>query len=481
MTVNQLRIMQQPFAALMLILAIGFPSAARLVTQHPASLASAAHQTPDFSELEKVVRQELQETQTPGSAIAIVKDDRILFAKGFGVANVETRAPVTADTLFQIGSITKTFTATAVLTLAEEGKLRLDKPIGNFANGLSPKLARVNLGQLLSHRAGLKDEPDEFGLQDEAALGQYVRSWKDDYCLFEPDYVFSYSNSGFALAGFVAQEVTAKPYADLMSERLFQPLGMGRTTFRPTVAMTYPLAVGHRARRGELPVVVRPLANDARLWPAGTMYSSVNELARFAMAFLNDGKLDGKQILSASVIADMQKPRAEVPSSAEHYGYGQFINSYRGLRQIWHDGSMTGYTGALRMIPERRFAVIVLANRDGTNLRKMIEKAIELGLPLAVKDEAKPKPTLPISEDEMKKYVGVYTNPNRWDEEVLIKEGKLTLKLFGVELALTKVGDGRFAFQFPNALPEEMVIKPGADGKPGYLHHYVWAFRRREL
>lgn len=445
------------------------------------SPASAARETPDFSELEKIARQELQETQTPGAAIAIVKDDRILFAKGFGVANVETQMPVTADTLFQIGSITKTFTATAVLTLAEEGKLRLDKPIGDFAKGLNPRLAQVNLRQLLSHTAGLKDEPDEFGLQDEAALAEYVRSWKEDYGLFEPDYVFSYSNSGFALAGYVAQEVSAKSYADLMSERLFKPLGMSRTTFRPTVAMTYPLAVGHRARRGELPMVVRPLANDARLWPAGTMYSSVNELARFAMAFLNDGKVDGKQVLLASVIADMQKPRAEVPSSAEHYGYGLFINMYRGLRQVWHDGSMTGYVGALRMIPERRFAVMVLANRDGANLRKTIEKAIELGLPLAAKDELRPKPVLTLSEDEMKKYIGVYSNPNRWDEEVLIKEGKLTLKLFGVELALTKVGDGRFAFQFPNAPPEEMVIKPAADGKPGYLHHYVWAFRKRGL
>ncbi len=434
----------------------------------------------DFSELEKVAIEELTETNTPGAAIAIVSGDRIIFAKGFGVANIETAVPVTADTLFQIGSITKTFTATTVLTLAEEGQLKLDQPIGRFAKGLSAKLAQVTLQQLLSHTAGLKDEPDEFGLQDESALGAYLRSWKDDYCLFEPDYVFSYSNSGFALAGLVAQEVTAKPYADLLSERLFQPLGMRRTTFRPTVAMTYPLAVGHRVRRAESPTVVRPLANDARLWPAGTMYSSVNELARFAVAFLNDGKLEGKQILSASVIHEMQKPRAEVPSSLDHYGYGLFMNTYRGFKQVWHDGSMTGYVGAMRMIPEQRFAVIVLANRDGANLKKTIEKALELGLPLAAKAEPKSQRAQPMSIAEMQTYTGIYTNPGRWEEEVFVKDDKLFVKLFGTELGLTKIGDQRFTFQFPNAPPEELVIKFGADGKPAYLHHYVWAFKRRD-
>lgn len=449
-----------------------------LLMMIPAPLAVAA--TLDFSELEKVALEELKESNTPGAAVAIVSGDRIIFAKGFGVANIETLEPVTADTLFQIGSITKTFTAAGVLMLAEEGKLKLNNPIGSLANGLSPKLAQVTLHQLLSHTAGLKDEPAEFGLQDEAALGQYIRSWKDDYCLFEPDTVFSYSNSGYALAGFVAQGVAAKPYADMMTERLFQPLGMRRTTFRPTVAMTYRLAVGHRGRRGEPPTVVRPLANDARLWPAGTMYSSVNELARFAIAFLNGGKLEGKQVLSASVITDMQKPRATVPSSLEHYGYGLFINNYRGLRQVWHEGSMTGYVGALRMIPERQFAVIALTNRDGASLRKTVEKAMEMGLALAAKDETKSKTEQPLSEVEMKKYVGKYTNPGRWEEEIFIKDGKLVLKLFGVELALKKVGDQRFAFQFPNAPPEEIVMKFGADGKPAYLHHYVWAFKRRD-
>jgi CubicO group peptidase (beta-lactamase class C family) len=289
---------------------------------------------PDFGKLERVARAELKETHTPGAAVAIISGDRVVFAKGFGVASAETGAPVTPETLFQLGSMTKTFTAAALVALAEEGKLKLDAPIGDYVAGLSAKLAQVTAHQLLSHTAGLKDEPDDYGLHDESALGAYARSWKDDYCLLAPGQVFSYSNSGFALAGLALEAAGGKPYAEQMNERLFQPLGMMRTTFRPTMAMTYPLAVGHRARGKEPPTVVRPMADDARLWPAGNMFSSVNDLARFAIAFLNGGKLEGKPALSPAVIAKLATPHTDIPSFAEEtrYGYGLLLNQHRGVR-----------------------------------------------------------------------------------------------------------------------------------------------------
>jgi CubicO group peptidase (beta-lactamase class C family) len=435
----------------------------------------------DFGELERVVRAELREKNVPGAAVAVVSGDRIVFAKGFGVANVETNAPVTPDTLFQIGSITKTFTAVAVLTLAEEGKLKLDAPIGDYAKGLSPKLARVTLHQLLSHTAGIKDEPDEYGGQDESMLASYLRSWKDDYALFDAGEVFSYSNSGFALAGFVVQEAAGKPYADLMAERVFQPLGMARTTFRPTVAMTYPLAVGHQAKHGEKPFVVRPLPHDARLYPAGTVYSCVNEMARFAIAFLNEGKLDGRQTLSPAVIAKMQTPNARQLSAADDtsYGYGLFMNHYRGVRQLWHDGSMTGYTASMLMVPEQRFAIIILCNADGVALDKTREKAMELMLPLAPKEVAKPDIPQPISISEMEKYVGSYEQPNRFKIEIVVKEGRLFIKEFNSEMPLIKIGENRFIFRFPQGEKSvEIFIKLEKDGKPRFIHQYVWAFKR---
>ena len=443
------------------------------------SFAQSSGKPTDFTALEETVLAELKEKRAAGAAVAIVRNDQIVFAKGFGTANVETNQPVTPDMLFQIGSITKTFTALAVTSFAAEGKLRLDVPVGNYVKGLSPKLSQVNLSQLLSHTAGIIDEPDEYGAQDESLMATYLRSWKDEYCLFEPSEIFSYSNSGFALAGFTMQEAVGKPYVEIMNERVFAPLRMTRTTFRPTVAMTYPLAVGHKS--AEQLTVVRPLPNDARLYPAGTAYSSANELARFAIAFLNNGRLDGKRIIAPAVIKQMSEPRAQQLSAPDDtsYGYGLFMNHAGGMRRIWHEGSMTGYVAMMMFVPERHVAVIVLSNTDGVVLDKTEEKALELMLPSAVKEEPKAKTVQSVSEAEIKNYVGTYSQPNRWKTEVFIKEGRLFIKEFNREMPLNKIGENRFSFEFPKpGINQEISFKLGSDDKPIALNQYVWAFKR---
>lgn len=435
----------------------------------------------NFGELEKIVNAELQEKNAVGAAVAIIKNDRVIFAKGFGAANVETNAPVTPDTLFQIGSITKTFTAAMILSMAQEGKLKLDAPVGDYAKNLSPKLSRVTLNQLLSHTAGIIDEPDEFGASDESLMASYIRSWTDDYCLFDGGEVFSYSNSGFALAGFTAQEASGKLYADLMTERIFQPLGMRSTTFRPTVAMTYPLAVGHQTKPNEKPTVVRPLPQDARLYPAGTFYTSLNDMARFAIMFLSGGKIDGKQIFPQSVIKKMSTPYAKQLSAADDssYGYGLFINMRRGTRTVWHDGSMTGYVASILFVPQQKFAVIILGNTNNIVLNKTQETAMEMMLSLKPKEDAKPKFAQPVTETEMQKLVGTYTQPNRFKIEIFTKEGKLFIREFNQGMTLNKIGDNRFSFQFPNARQSvEIYIQTAEKGKSAFVHQYVWAFKK---
>ena len=462
------------------------PIVAAWVVLGVLSRISSAGEPPTqaLAELDRIALEELAIRNVPGAAVAVVKGDRVVFAKGFGVVSVEGALPVTPETLFQIGSTTKAFTATLALSLAEEGRLALDRPIGERVPGLAPSLSRVTLAQLLSHSAGLKDESDEFGLQDESSLAAYARSWTDAYCLLPPGQVFSYSNSGFALAGMVVQEAEGKAFADLMTERVFRPLGMDRSTFRPTVAMTYPLAVGHRLVAAK-PAVVRPLANDARLWPAGTAYSSASELARFAIAFLNGRRLEGRQALSPSVIAAMSTPRVEVPSLANpktHYGFGLFITEKdRGVKQVWHDGTMTGYRASLRMLPEHQVAVVTLTNSDGGPLERTAERALELLVPLAAKVAPALPPTLAMTAAEMQPYVGLYGQPSRWTAEVRVKDGGLVLKQFGLELPLRKVADGRFQVQLPRAPgPQDVVIRLPANGQPGYLHQFVWAFRRMD-
>ncbi len=420
----------------------------------------------DFSDLEKVALAELKETNTPGAAIAIVRGDQVIFAKGLGVASVETGEAVSPEMLFRLGSTTKMFTAAALVTLAEQGKLRLDEPVGRYVKGLSPKVAEVTPHQLLSHTAGIWDEAPMFGRQDDAALGDVIRQWKDEIRFLEPGRIFSYSNPGYWLAGLVVETVGGRPYADQVAETVLRPLGMNRSTFRPTWAMTYPLAQGHEVGRDGKPHVVRPVANNAASWPAGSLYSSATELARFVIAFLNDGKIDGKQALAPGVIAKLAAPHVALPGGERRYGYGLGLERHRGLRLIEHGGSRLGHGSSIRMAPEHRVGVIIVANRSGSSLRRTSDKALELLLPLGPA-ETKPKTDLPISEAEMTRYAGRYVH-NLNTVELLVKDGCLFRKQRDREQPLRKVGENRFTAGATEG--SEFVLVPGPSGDIEYLH-----------
>ncbi|MGH9854145.1 MAG: serine hydrolase domain-containing protein, partial [Blastocatellia bacterium] len=400
----------------------------------------AQPQRPDFSALDKVALAELKERGAPGAAIAVIQDGQVVYAKGYGVASIETGAPVTPEMLFRLGSTTKMFTAAAVVTLAAQGKLKLDEPLGNFVKDLHPALARATAHQLLSQSAGLRDFAATVVSNDDAALGRQVRAWREDAFFTEPGRIYSYSSPGYWLAGFVAEELGGKPYADVMDELLFKPLGMSRTTLRPAMAMTYPLTAGHRAAGQGRAEVIRPAFNNVAMWPGGSIYSNVGELARFVIALLDDGRLDGKQVLSPLVVEKLPAPHVALPGAPDaHYGYGLLSYRDRGVRVVTHGGASTGYGSTIQLAPEHRFAVITLTNRSGETLPQTRAKALELALPLkAPEPEAKPAP-LPLSQAEMNNYTGIYSHaPQTW--EVFVKEGKLYLKHEGAERPLTKIG-----------------------------------------
>ena len=430
---------------------------------------------PDFGELEKVALAELAETNTPGAAVGVVSGDRLVFAKGFGVSNVEIGAPVTPDMLFRLGSTTKMFTAAALVTLAEEGKLKLDDPMGKYAKGLSPKIAGLTAHQLLSHTAGLKDDAPMFGRHDDEALGETVRALKDDFLFAAPGRVFSYSNPGYWLAGYLIEAVSGKPYADALDERLFKPIGMQRTTLRPTMAMTWPLAQGHDVSGRDKPTVVRPFADNAGTRPAGQIFSSVNDLSRFVIAFMNGGQIEGKQVLSPSLIKQLSSPHSGVPGLENKYGYGLGISKNRGVRIVEHNGARSGFGSLIRMAPDYRFAVIILVNRSDGGLNKTAEKAMELMLPLEAKVENRPKPVA-MTEAEMARYIGVYGDqPNRI--EIAIKDGTLLFKGMGVEAQVIKLSEFWFSATGPS-WTVGFALVPGSDGKAEFLFLSGQAFSK---
>lgn len=472
--------MTTPQRALTVIAALA--ATTTLAAQAPANVEAT------FAEAGSAIQAAMEKAGIPGAAVAVIVGDRVVWTKGFGVASVETRTPVTPDTLFQIGSMTKSFTAAAILSAAAGGAIALDEPVSSYVHGLTACVGAPTLTQLLSHTGGIMDEPDEYGPQGEDGLGAYQRTWSSEYCLLPPGRAFSYSNSGYALAGLALQEVDEKPYAEAMRERVLAPLGMPRTTFRPTEAMTWPLAVGHRRKEDGGFEVVRPLANDARLWPAGTLYSSANEMARFAIALMNDGRIDGVQALPAGVAAKMRMAVAEIPSTGQKYGQGMFLTG--GLRS-GHGGTMTGYSAEFDIedwhaVPgppksrERPIGVVVLTNADAVNPHALL-KAVLTGTPfemIAIGDGS-PLARLALTEREAESFVGTYRNPRRFTVEVVRTGTALTLKRFGRDFPMRALQTpGRFSVDLPRGGEEVIAFGLGGDGRADYLQMNVWALAR---
>jgi CubicO group peptidase (beta-lactamase class C family) len=158
--------------------------------------------------VERVALEELRTSKTPGAEVAVISGDRVIFSHGYGVASVETGAPMTADLLCRLGSTTKMFTASAVVSLAIEGKIDLDAPVSRYITGLDPAIGKLTANQLLSHTSGLHDEAPMFGSHDETALGAGIHAWKADFLFAPPGRIYSYSNPDFGW-----RDISPKPSA----------------------------------------------------------------------------------------------------------------------------------------------------------------------------------------------------------------------------------------------------------------------------
>ena len=450
------------------------PSSAKHDDNKPTGQPSAI----DFSELDKLVPAELQEKKTPGAVITVISGDQVIYQKAFGLANVETNAAMQPEMLFRLGSTTKMFTAAALLALAEKGRINMNEPIGNRIKGLSAGVAKTTPHHLLSNSAGVRDFAAPVISNDDAALGNMVRAWNNDIFFAEQSEIYSYSSAGFWLSGFVVEELQGKPYADSMTELVFKPIGMERTTLRPFMAITYPFATGHAVEGGKA-AILRPVFNNVAMWPAGSIFSNANDLSRWVIALLNQGRVEGKQLLSASVIDQLVQHHVAVPGETDsYYGYGLTVFKYKDLEFVGHGGFSRGYGSMIQMVPSRKFAIIVLTNKSGETMRKSMNKVMELGL--GFKDDAAQKlaPVAELTESEMKEYVGSYSHaPTTW--EVSVKDSKLYVKFDGNEYALTKSGDRKFTYGAQNQ--DELVFVPGKNGKISFIFTGLYGAKKVDV
>lgn len=428
-------------------------------------------QTPDFAELERIIETEIKDSKTPGAAFAIVSGDKVIFAKGFGTTNAENGVNITPETLFRMGSTTKMFTAAALVSLAQAGKIKLDAPIGNYVKNLPPKVSTLNSHQLLSQSSGLRDFASPIKSDDEASLKKNILSWKDDVFFTEPNKIYSYSSANYWLAGVLTEEVSGKLYADAVSDWVLKPLGMNRSTMRPLEAVTYPLALGHNIAEGKA-VVIRPIFNNAAMYPGGSMYSNANELSRFAMAMLNGGKIDDKQILAPNVIENLMKPQFYLPGEDKaFYGYGLLGFTDSGIKTVSHGGVSRGYGSTIFFAPDQKIAIIVLANSNGQTLPKSRRKAMQMLLPLKSTPNDQPKP-IAVSADELKRYVGKFKHePQTW--EFFINDEKLFLRQESKDFELKPTGKDTFGFE-----QGEFLFVPNEKGDIEHIFMGLYAARK---
>lgn len=422
---------------------------------------------PDFAALDEEVARELKASGIPGAALAVVQGDRVVYLKGYGEASVETKEKVHVDTLFRIGSTTKMFTAAAVLSLVEEGKLDLSKPLSTYVNGIHPKLGVLTGHQLLSHTAGLGDRGSGTGSHDDDALGEFIRGLDPSILELPPGAIYSYSSLGYWTAGFLLESVAGTPFADAVGERVFAPIGMTGSTFRPLMAMTYPLAQQHEGGREKAPALIRPFADQAASWPGGSAFASARGLSRFMVAFLNGGRLEGKQVLPAAVVQKMSMGHARLPGSEDSfYTYGLVLGNDRGVRTLSHGGARIGYGSMLVMAPDQKVGVAVVANRSNAMLHSVAGRAMEMLVKFGPQEPSPEPLSAALPAETVSKYVGTYAGgPIRI--QVSAAEGVLQVTMDGKTQAAKSLGKDQFLAEGPVGY---FVFVSDAHGAIRYLH-----------
>ncbi len=412
-----------------------------------------------FSQLDTRIEQMMKAAGVPGAAIALVKDSAVIHSRGFGVTSVEANTAVTSKTLFRLGSTTKMFVALAVLKLADEGKLRLDQPVGELVPSLAAPIGRITVEQLLTHTAGLAEDAPMNGPLDESALHTRVTGWNESAFFAAPGEIFSYANPGYVLLGDVIAQVTKQPFSIAMQTLVLKPAGMADSTFRPLEAFTRPVALGHDATG-----VVRPFAEHAGNYPPGSLFTSAEELGRLLAG------------LSPATLERLAQPRASIVAQGRDYGYGVVVDRRRGPRLILHTGGRTGYGSMFLIAPAERVAVAVLASRTGATLSGAAFAAVEPYV--SVGDVPTSTTPVPLSREKAAALAGTYAN-GALSVVVMVDEGgTLSVNLGGKALPAVAVGDDRFYVKGGGQL-ETFVIVRDAQRVPRFLCAETWALRKR--
>lgn len=340
--------------ALMLTLTIG------------SAQASPIQQTDaDFAAIDAYVAEQVRVQGIPGLGLGILQDGQIAHLQGFGVADSSGRA-VTPQTPFYIGSVTKSFTALAVMQLVEAGKIDLDAPVQTYLPWfeLADKeaSAQITVRNLLNHTSGISEVDGNRYWPSQTDLEETVRGFNSLSITQPVGSTFQYANINFGIAGLIVEVVSGQTYGDYVAEHIFEPLDMRHSYTSRLSAQADGLAEGHHYMFG------RTFSDDGAsppiYLPTGFLIASVEDLSHYAVAQLNEGRYGDTSVLSLQGITDLHTP-AIAAGEANQYALGWYIGEIDGNRAVWHQGDTSRFHSVVLLMPERGLGIVLLANVSG--------------------------------------------------------------------------------------------------------------------
>ncbi len=351
--------------------------------------AQAQNQAPGLSpqtqvRIDQLAHQVLASTGVPSASIAVVKDGRIAYVKAYGDARLEPRVPARADMRYSIGSISKQFTATAILMLAEQGKLSLDDKVARFVPNVT-RANEVTIRQLLSHTSGYQDDwPQDyvpaFMLRD--VTPDRVLDWARKPLDFEPGTQYQYSNTGYAIAGLIVEKASGTPFMEFLRAHIFRPLGMKNvmdidqnrlTESDPTGYLRYALG----------PARLAPKEGKGWLFAMGELAMTAEDLGRWDMSLID------RTLLKPASYDQMERVTVLKNGLPTGYGLGVQVGRQAGHRALSHGGEVSGFTAQNVVFPDDRAAIAVLTNQDAANAATQIVNGIVPLLFPATEDAAR--------------------------------------------------------------------------------------------
>ena len=348
------------------------------------NIAPDATWSPVATLLRDSIQREMADKQLPSIAIALVDDQKIVWSEGFGYQDEKHTTPVTANTVFRVGSVSKLFTDIGVMQLVEAGKLNLDAPVATYLHDfkpINPFGQPITLRELMSHRSGLVREPPIGNYFDATApsLQKTVESLNQTTLVYAPGSRTKYSNAGVAAVGYTLQTVSGEPYATYLQRAVLEPLGMTHSAFEPKPELIDHLAAATMWSYDGLnfPAPGFQLGEG----PAGCMYSTVGDLGRFLSVLFDGGRSGTVQVIQAKSLNEMWRPHY-TNSGSRNFGLGFQLGDLDGHRTISHGGAIYGFATQLAGLPDEKLGVVVITTVDSANavVNRIANEALSLML-----------------------------------------------------------------------------------------------------